>query len=91
MAKAHQLSFSVLFLFGFLLVLFVSDLACVQGASCNVVAYKENTTCNDQSQHDCYYFCETLVATFQVERVDRIQCTSNAELGTTGCICCLWV
>ncbi|KAI3942613.1 hypothetical protein MKW92_012538 [Papaver armeniacum] len=86
MAKTHQLGFSP-FLVGFLLVLLVSDLACVQGSSCNVVTYKENTLCKD-----CYRFCETQVLAFQIQTFDRAVCDGwDENIGaTTLCVCCLW-
>ncbi|KAI3973722.1 hypothetical protein MKX01_031142 [Papaver californicum] len=89
MAKAHHhLSFSAPFLVGFLLVLFVSDLAYVH-SSC----YPQGSV-ELEPGFDCTYaYCSYIIChNYQVEtgiKYDSVACGYNPETGNKVCICCI--
>ncbi|KAI3897962.1 hypothetical protein MKX03_027189 [Papaver bracteatum] len=86
MAKAlHHLSFFSSFFVGFLLVLFVSDMACVHSQSCypqGSIELEPNKNC---VVNECYDFICVRTGVWY----DSAACGWNPETGNNVCICCL--
>ncbi|MCL7046208.1 hypothetical protein MKW94_019326 [Papaver nudicaule] len=86
MAKTHQ-SFSP-FLVGFLLVLFVSDLAYVHGKSCYLLGVADLGVDPDMGDI-AYIFCDAECKKID-ENYEYFEKLINAETGQRFCQCCLW-
>ncbi|KAI3888211.1 hypothetical protein MKW92_017842 [Papaver armeniacum] len=89
MAKTHHLSFFSPLLIGFLLVLFVSDLAYVRGKSCQLLGSVDFGIVDPELGDAVFLYC--LDECLKIDpRTEYYVTGSDEETGQRACACCLW-